>query len=171
VRPSTGEFGGGDIPGDYSPDGTQFVFVRAKPGADPNARHQRGALFVENTDGTGLHRIVPFGLANSHDNAVARWSPDGSEILFASDHGLLFVVHPDGTGMRRIPLDTGGGFSFAFAPGWSPDGTSIVFSLFLDTTEQVDIYTAGSDGTDLVNVTDTPDFEDLADWGSHPLAT
>jgi Tol biopolymer transport system component len=136
VRPSTGEFGGGDIPGDYSPDGTQFVFVRAKPGADPNARHQRGALFVENTDGTCLHRIVPFGLANSHDNAVARWSPDGSAILFASDHGLLFVVHPDGTGMRRIPLDTGGGFAFAFAPGWSPDGTSIVFSLFLDTTEQ-----------------------------------
>jgi Tol biopolymer transport system component len=169
--PPTGEFGGGDIPGDYSPDGTQFVFVRAKPGADPIARHQRGALFVENTDGSGLRQIVPYGLANSHDNAVAHWSPDGSRILFASDHGLLFVVHPDGTGVRRIPLDTGGGFSFAFAPGWSPDGTRIVFSLFLDTTGQVDIYTARSDGRDVVNVTDTPDFEDLADWGPHPLAT
>ena len=169
--PPTGEFGGGDIPGDYSPDGSQFVFVRAKPGADPNAHHQRGALFVENTDGTGLRQIVPYGLANSHDNAVAHWSPDGSSILFASDHGSLFVVHPDGTGVRRIPLDTGGGFSFAFAPGWSPDGTRIVFSLFLDKTGQVDIYTARSDGTDLVNVTDTPDFEDFADWGPHPLAT
>ena len=169
--PPTGEFGGGDLPGDYSPDGTQFVFLRAKPGADPNARHQRGALFVENIDGTGLRQIVPYGLANSHDNAVARWSPDGSLILFASDHGSLFFVHPDGTGVRRIPLETGGGFSFAFAPGWSPDGTRIVFSLFLDTTGQVDIYTARSDGSDIVNVTDTSDFEDLADWGTHPSVT
>jgi Tol biopolymer transport system component len=169
--PPEGEFGGGDIPGDYSPDGTQFVFMRAKPGADPNARHQRGALFVENADGTGLHQITPYGLPNSHDNAAESWSPDGSAILFASEHGLLFVVYPDGTGVRRITLDTGGGFSFASAPGWSPDGTRIVFSLFLDRIGQEDIYTAGSDGTDLVNVTDTPDFEDLADWGPHPLGT
>ena len=167
--PPTGDFGGGDLPGDYSPDGTQFVFVRAKPGADPEAHHQRGALFVENVDGTGLHQLVPYGLANSHDNAVARWSPDGSEILFASDHGSLFVVHPNGTGVRRIPLDTGGGFNFAFSPGWSPDGRRIVFSLFLDSTAQVDIYTARSDGSDVVNVTNTPDFEDLADWGTHAL--
>ena len=169
--PPTGDFGGGDIPGDFSPDGAQFVFVRAKPGADPDAVHQRAALFVENTDGTGLHQIVPYGLPNSHDNAVARWSPDGTAILFASDHGLLFVVHPDGTGVRRIPLDTGAGWSFAFAPGWSPDGKRIVFSLFLDKRGQEDIFTARSDGTDVLNATDTPDFEDVADWGTHPLVT
>jgi hypothetical protein len=33
----------------------------------------------------------------------------------------------------------------------------------------IDIYTARSDGSDVVNVTDTPDFEDLADWGTHAL--
>jgi WD40-like Beta Propeller Repeat len=169
--PPQGEFGGGDIPGDYSPDGSQFVFMRAKPGADPNARHQRGALFVENADGTGLRQITPYGLPNSHDNVAESWSPDGSAILFASEHGSLFVVHPDGTGVREITLDTGGGFSFASTPGWSPDGTRIVFSLFLRETGQVDIYTARSDGRDLVNVTDTPDFEDFADWGPHLLAT
>lgn len=168
--PPEGEFGGGDIPGDYSPDGTQFVFMRAKPGADPNARHQRGALFVANSDGTGLHQITPYGLPNSHDNAAESWSPDGSKILFAGAHGSLFVVHPDGTGVRAIPLDTGGGFSYAFAPDWSPDGTHMVFSLFLRKTGKEDIYTALSDGTNLVNVTDTPDFEDVADWGQHPLA-
>ena len=167
--PPRGEFGGGDLPGDYSPDGTQFVFVRAKPGADPNGSRQRGALFVENADGTDLRQITPFGVANSHDNAVARWSPDGSRILFASDHGALYVINPDGTDMRRIPLQTGRGFSFAFTPDWSPDGTRIVFSLFLEKTGQVDIYTASSDGSDVVKVTDTPDFEDLADWGSQPV--
>jgi hypothetical protein len=169
--PPQGEFGGGDIPGDYSPDGSQFVFMRAKPGADPNARHQRGALFVGNADGTGLRQITPYGLPNSHDNAAESWSPDGSEILFAGAHGSLYVVHPDGTGVRAIPLDTGGGFAYAFSPGWSPDGTRMVFSLFLDKTGQEDIYTARSDGSDLIHVTDTADFEDSADWGTHPLAT
>jgi Tol biopolymer transport system component len=168
--PPEGEFGGGDIPGDFSPDGSQFVFMRAKPGADPVARHQQGALFVENTDGTGLRQLTPYGLANSHDNGLAHWSPDGSRILFASAQGSLFTVRPDGVDLRAIPLETGGGFSFAFTPGWSPDGTRIVFSLFLRTTGQVDIYTARPDGGQVAQVTDTSDFEDLADWGPSPLA-
>jgi Tol biopolymer transport system component len=156
-------------PGDYSPDGTRFVFERSKP----NARHQLAALFVANADGTGLRQITPFGTANPHDDGVASWSPDGSEILFASEHGSLFVVRPDGTGVRQIRIDTGGGSSFAFTPGWSPDGTSIVFSLdlFLGNTGQEDIYTARADGSQVAQVTDTPGFEHLPDWGPHPLAT
>jgi Tol biopolymer transport system component len=167
--PPIGDFGGGDVPGDYSPDGDRFVFMRAKPGSDPNAHHQRGALFVANADGTGLRQITPYGLANSHANGVARWSPDGGTILFGGAHGSLFVVNSDGTGLRAIHLDTGGGFSYAFTPSWSPDGTSVVFSLFLDKTGQVDIYTASSDGSNVTQVTDTVGFEVFADWGPHPM--
>jgi Tol biopolymer transport system component len=178
--PPTGNFGGGDIPGDFSPDGTQFVFMRAKPGAGPVPdRNQTGALFVENTDGTGLRQITPYGLANSHDNGLAHWSPDGSKILFASVNpsihgpfgsGSLFVIHPDGSGLRPLLLDTGGIPSLPLTPGWSPDGTSIVFTLFVYATRQVDIYTARSDGSQVAQVTNTSDFEDFADWGTHPLA-
>ena len=169
--PPTGQFGGGDIPGDYSPDGTRFVFMRAKPGADPNARHQQGALFVANVDGSGLHRITPYGLANSHDNGLARWSPDGRRIVFASAHGLLFVVHTEGTGLRRIPLETRGDWYFASTPDWSPDGTAIIFSLnvFHGLVGHEDIYTARVDGRQLSQVTHTANrFEDFADWGTHP---
>jgi hypothetical protein len=169
--PPRGDFGGGDIPGDFSPDGTRFVFMRAKPGAGPIPdRNQRGALFVANTDGAGLRQLTPYGLANSHDNGLAHWSPDGTRILFASAHGSLFTVRPDGAGLRAIPLKTGGDFSFAFTPGWSPDGARIVFSLFLQTTGQVDLYTARADGRQVAQVTNTPDFEDLADWGPSPRA-
>jgi Tol biopolymer transport system component len=87
---------------------------------------------VENADGTGLRQITAYGLSNSHDDAAESWSPDGGDILFASEHGLLFVVHPDGSGVRKVTLDAGGGFSFVRAPAWSQDGTSIVLRLFLD---------------------------------------
>jgi Tol biopolymer transport system component len=175
--PPTDNFGGGDIPGDFSPDGSQFVFMRAKPGAGPVPdRNQSGALFVENSDGTGLRQITPYGLANSHDNAAESWSPEGSQILFAGVHGPfagaeLYVVNTGGTGLRAIPLQTGGSRSFAFSPGWSPDGSRIIFTLFTTTgpgTGVKGIYTANADGTD-VSPVDTAGNEDSADWGTHPL--
>ena len=153
----------GDIPGDYSPDGTRIAFLSA-PAHGPR---DSLAVFTVNTDGTGRRQITP-GLANCCP--TPSWSPDGTEILFSSARGKLFVVHPDGTGLTQIPLDTGGGSSFAFNPGWSPDGKNIAFSLFLATKGQVDIYTARADGTHLVQVTNTADFEEFADWGTHPLA-
>jgi hypothetical protein len=125
----------------FSPDGRQFVFMRAKPGAGPVPdRNQSGALFVEVADGTGLHQITPYGLANSHDNATENWSPNGNEILFAGVHGPfagagLYVVHTDGTGLRAIPLQIGSR-SFAFTPRWSPDGSKIIFSLFTTTAPE-----------------------------------
>ncbi len=125
---------------------------------------------MANADGSRLRQIVPYGLASPFEG-FAHWSPDGKNRLFGSAHGKLFVVHPNGTGLTQIPIDTGGGRSFAFSPGWSPDGTKIVFSLSLRKAGQEDIYTARADGTNLVQVTDTPDFEVFADWGPYPLAT
>lgn len=128
---------------------------------------------MANSDGTGLHQITPYGLPNSHDNGLARWSPDGSKILFASEHGKLFVVHTDGTGLRRITLDTGDGWFFALTPSWSPDGRSIVFSLFafLGTAGRGTSTPRALDGSELVQLTDTPSFEDFAGWGIHPPST
>jgi hypothetical protein len=149
--------------GDYSPDGTRITFLSNSA----NGRGGSSAVFTVNTDGTGLRQITP-GIANCCPGPS--WSPDGTELLFGSTRGKLFVVHPDGTDLTQIPIDTGGGRSFAFGPGWSPDGNRIVFSLFLATKGQVDMYTARADGTDLVQVTDTPDVEEFTDWGTHPLA-
>ena len=51
--PPGDDFGGGDIPGDVSPDGTRFVFLRSIPVAPPTNPEatQSGALFVANIDG------------------------------------------------------------------------------------------------------------------------
>ncbi|HEX9124539.1 MAG TPA: hypothetical protein VF984_14460 [Actinomycetota bacterium] len=174
VRLTTNPYGAHDVPTDVSPDGTQFVFLRFRPGPQKGQRPfaaEQVALFVENIDGTGLRQITPYGVAAAHEQASAQWSPDGQEIISETREGILFVVHPDGSGLKLIPLQVGSHNQpyFAFEPDFSPDGTHIVFCMFLNGQE--DLYTAKADGSDVVQITDTPDFENGPDWGTHPLAT
>jgi Tol biopolymer transport system component len=153
LRVTSNPFGGHDIPGDYSPDGFRIVFVRT----NDLRKSGNGAAFVVNTDGSGLRQLTPWGMGGSPS-----WSPDGQWILF-DGRGMLFVVHPDGSAQRQIPLHAGR--YYAYEPGWSPDGRRIVFGMFLN--GQNDIFTAGADGTDLVQVTNTPENESAPDWGPH----
>ena len=158
--------GGGDIPGDFSPDGKQILFGRDDP---TRPTHASVALFVANLDGSGLHRLIPWGLASYC--FCGRWSPDGMTIMFA-DKGSIYVVHPDGTGLAKIPLATDG-LSRAFDPAWSPDGSKIVFGLYTRTepgSGHEGIYTANADGTDLQQITDSATFDMTPDWGPHPVA-
>jgi len=159
-----------DIPIDYSPDGTQIVFGRV----DPDNHHctTRSALYVVNVDGSGLHRITPWGFCDDDGS----WSPDGKEIAFA--HGPdLFVVHPDGTGLAQIPIATHSRV-FGGDVSWSPDGKKITFIVSTPTgapaggphaSFQEGIATANADGTDVQQVTTTPTFDHEGDWGSHLL--
>jgi Tol biopolymer transport system component len=168
VRLTTNPYGGQDVATDASPDGTRFVFLRSQQRSVGRDRTQQVALFVENVDGTGLRQITPYGLSTAHDVFSAHWSPDGQEIIFSSTDGRLYTVHPDGTGLTPIKLQTGTGRYFAFEPDWSPDGTKIAFCMGINGQE--DIYTANADGSDVAQVTNTPDFENGPDWGTHSLA-
>lgn len=169
VRLTTYPFGANcnacDEATDVAPDGSRFVFLRLKR---ENSKPQQVALFVANIDGTGLRQLTPYGLAQPHEFASARWSPNGQDIISETTQGRLFVVHPDGSGLSMIRLHTGTTRYFAFEPTWSPDGTQIVFCMFINSQE--DIYTANADGSNVKQVTDTPDFENGPDWGRHPLA-
>jgi Tol biopolymer transport system component len=161
-----GTCGGGDYPGDYSPDGSRFVFLRTQCGSGPAPdQNQRGAIFEAASDGSGLRQITPYGLPWSHPDGTPRWSPDGSRIVFGGAQGDLFTINPDGTHLKRIGLATGGGKSFAFAPDWSPDGQRLVFDLFLRSTGDLQISTANRDGSDLVRVTQGSDVVGFPSWG------
>lgn len=166
VRLTTNPYGGHDIPGDYSPDGTQIVFLRDNP-LQPQGQT---AVFVANSDGTGPRQITPWALTGC---CSVSWSPDGTTILFsaapgsdrAGARGSLYAVNPDGSDLRKIPVDLDGRFS-AFVAGWSPDGERIGFTLC---RAQCDIYTMKRDGTDVVQVTNTPEFKEFDDWGTSPV--
>ena len=166
--PPSGDFGGGDVPGDVSPDGTRFVFMRARQDQPQSQRRrQSAALFTERTDGTGLAQITDYGLPDSHDGGFESWSPDGSTIVFGGEHGGVFTIRPDGTGLGAVPIRAAGSWTFAFYPTWAPDGRRIAVALYFGATGQLDLYTVAADGSDLARVTTNGlvPYDASADWG------
>jgi Tol biopolymer transport system component len=143
--------GGHDVPGDYSPNGRQIVFIRVNP-----ADEEHGTLMVVDVDGKDEHALTDqkVGLASS-------WSPDGRTILTEAD-GSLLLVSLDGGQPRPIKIPVEGS---AGRGAWSPDGDWIVFSLRVPPLGE-DIYITRMDGTNLHQVTNTPGKnEEFADWG------
>jgi dipeptidyl aminopeptidase/acylaminoacyl peptidase len=154
-----------DIPMDFSPDGSQIVFLRAEPDTDPVT----GSLYVMNVDGTGLHRITPPAI---DVGATARWSPNGKEIVFAGSttepRGPIRVVRPDGSGLKKVFEDPKGGT--AATPAWSPDGKKIMFALIKASA----LHTPGlqpnklcvidEDGKGFTVVLDTRYYKANPDW-------
>lgn len=145
------------LPGDWSPDGTQIVFVHD----DAEQSGPGNAVFIVNADGTGMRRVTPWGMSGC---CTASWSPDAQWILFDA-RGKIFVVHPDGAGLRQIHLEIDGRY-WAYEPVWSPDGSKIAFSAWVRALGQDDIYMADADGTNVLQVTNTPDQEGQVDWGA-----
>lgn len=163
---TAGECGGGDSRGTYSPDGKAIVFIRQKcgSGTDPSS-DESAAIEAMNSDGSGLHEIVPQGHVRSHPGSQLSWSPDGTRIAFGSQDRRLFLVHPDGTALTRITLSADLGDYSAYGPTWSPDGTRIAFSMYLASADSTDLYTIALDGSNLMKVTDAPGVEGNANWG------
>lgn len=153
-----------DSPLDYSPDGRQLLFFRA---THPDPDYTDGSLWVVDVDGTGARQITSTA---TPPNVWARWSPDGTRILFAAerlaDAGPLWTIAPDGSDLETVYQDKDGGF--AIAPDWSPDGTKIVLALDPHNDEYAHppnkVYVINADGTNLQLVNDSNDFKRALEW-------
>jgi Tol biopolymer transport system component len=166
--------GGVDAPTDISPDGTQFLFVRLHTKMRPNdpTPDTQPALFIENTDGTGLRQLTASGKLTLGLPPAARFSPDATQIIGEIGNGKMFTIHPDGSHYADINLQVTSRY-FAFGPDWSPDGTRIIFCMFINGGEG--IYTANPDGSNVEQVTFTTVGQNFTNmyngpnWGVHPL--
>jgi Tol biopolymer transport system component len=157
--PSNGFDGNADI----APDNSRVVFTRFYGNAI------RVEIWIVNTDGTGLRRLLSSG---------KRWgdphfSPDGSKILVQAyderanqgRNSNEYVMNPDGTGLR--PLTSEGNGSFAFSGDWSPDGKHIAYVRFERGDDHFQIRSMDATGHDesLIADCDFDKFCDNPSWG------
>ena len=156
-----------DIPLDYSPDGTQLVFYRSVRAEPHFPIDIGGSLWVVDVDGSNPHR-----LETPPPGWWARWSPDGTRIVFASERlqpvGALWTIRPDGSGLTKVFEDEDGGF--ATGPTWSPDGSQILFTLGPSSDSFVHepnaFYVVDADGSDLTLVMGGSSFKGSPEWWS-----
>ena len=151
----------------WSPDGTQLVFYRAVRAEPEFPIDIGGSLWIVNVDGTDTYELAT---GNVKPWWQARWSPDGSKILFSEERlqsrGALWTINPDGSGLAKVFEDADGGF--ARGGIWSPDGSKIMFQLdsisdaFLHRANE--IHAINADGTGLTLVADGPEYKNVFEW-------
>ena len=138
----------GDTPYGWSPDGREIAYLHGDLGpVAPTLRVVEVA--------TGItHQVLPEPLYPG-----AGWSRDGNWIVTAPTGGsrLLHLV--------TVPASA----AYLAFPRFSPDGTLLAFAMTPTGQTNPDIYTMKIDGTDLVQITNTPDeVEYSPDWGVDP---
>jgi Tol biopolymer transport system component len=138
-----------DFVGDYSPDGTLFLFKRTTD-EDPAP-----LLVVPAAGGE------PTRLSDLLVEDPGRYSPDGETIL-TSAGGRIVMLDTAGHEVGEI-VQPG---SFLFGPVWSPDGDHVAYSGTESGVFHADIYTSRPDGSDRRQATSTPDNEIRVEWGS-----
>jgi Tol biopolymer transport system component len=137
----------------WSPDGTHIVYRDSRRGIN-----QDDEIYVTNADGTDRRNLT----RNPGNDWGPDWSPDGKAIVFNSDRDGLpmggFLVRPDGSHLRRIATN-----AYVEYPAWSPDGKRIAF-MGGDLTGEYDIWVVDIDGTNLLQLTDSPGPDGWPAW-------
>jgi len=117
-------------------------------------------------DGKGLVPLTT-AIGSGAGSFNPQWSPDGTQIVFASSRAItgadaantngtsnIWRVNADGTGLTALTTAVGVGAG-SFNPRWSPDGASIVFA-----------SSRNVDGTDTGNPNGTNNIWRIAASGS-----
>jgi Tol biopolymer transport system component len=147
----------------WSPNGKQLTFI----GYDENLFPAH--IYVAHLDGSSLVQVTH---QESRDSYTPAFSPDGRWIVFARDVSVpdnlgglnpnIFLVKPDGSGETWLAKDVWANQTF---PSWSPLGDWIAFNSYNFDENKYDLYIVKSDGTHLINVTNTSRiFEGSPAW-------
>lgn len=139
---------------ELSPDGHVLVFGRnyADRHGSPSGRASWG-VFVQAAGSE------PVDLTDNHSfQAGARWSPDGSRLLYTFEDQVA-VIDADGSSRRSLLTNDGGQTA-----AWSPDGRQIVFGEVAERDEGADLFIMDADGTNLRRLTEGVGFASRPDW-------
>ena len=132
---------GGEYNPAWSPDGRKIFFV--------SDREEDPGIYVVNGDGSDERHLITTVYGDYNMMNVSYWttfqiSPDGEEIVFASDedgYWQVFIMDKDGTHVEQLTNRLqGAGF-----PVWYPEGSHIAF-MSLGQGIEYDIYIMDKDG-------------------------
>jgi len=157
---STEEWGGTEI-GIIDIDGSNLKRITNTPGEyeqypqfTPDGQSilgisNYGTLFKMDLDGSNV-TILFVGMGFNHFDI----SPNGEKVVFVSNSGELYVTNIDGSNSTKIIT----GLNSMRNPRFSPDGDKILLH-----TEMAsgDIYMMNTNGTDLINLTNSTTVDRL----------
>jgi TolB protein len=159
-------FAGDYVSPHFSPNGSQFVYIRTNSGlAKPAHTH---AVFVARADGSQQRRVTPWALDAGDD---PDWSPNGKLILFRTyesggqsgeEQSQIATAHPDGSGLRVLTHFKHGTTVLSFS--FSPDGKWIVFAKS-GLGDQPDLFVMRASGSGIRPITRTVIWDSAPDWG------
>ena len=129
-----------DTPTGFSPDGSKLLVTT------DNSTDGFQIITIDAADGANPTLLTA--------GSVARYSPDGSQIVFARDHDIYIA---DADGSDATPLTSDGDFNFY--PVFSPAGDRIVFVSGFNSH----LYTMNTDGSGRTQIT-SGRFDDHPDW-------
>jgi Tol biopolymer transport system component len=132
---------GADHSPSLSPDGRRVAF------ASERAEAGNLDIFVADLDGSNVVRVT----SDPEIDTEPRWSPDGSQIVFAradgAGHWEIYSVRADGSGETKLTDNDVSDES----PAWSPDGRQIAFQRYVGSN--LEIFVMNADGSDETQLT------------------
>ena len=166
IKRVTSVYGIHDIPADYSPDGKYILFYREVTPLE-GEWDRNGSLWIVPAVGGKARKIETQGI---RPHPSARWSPDGTTILFsnarASSFSNLWTVNVDGSHLKKLFEGTEG--RYPYFPEWSPDGSKIMFSLMTlgdyYTHPTSSVYVINADGSNPTKVIGDQHYKALFGW-------
>ena len=117
-------------------------------------------IYTVESDGSNLSRLTDLNTTGVNG---PHWSPDGTELTFSENpwgEVGIPVMSADGSNLRSIPTDPNARGSLKFFPTWSADGTKLAFGSRDSPDAQFDIFTMDLDGSNQVNLTKTPKYDE-----------
>lgn len=140
----------------YTSDGLKIVFSRA------------GDVWIMDADGTDAVNLTgagsgsaPYVCGDSTTGTIV-FNSNMDNVALGPNGFEIYTISVTGTNLTRLTNDT----LLDSAPGWSPDCSKIVWNNALpDGSElnggfgQFDLFTMNADGTNPVNLTNSPEFD------------